>query len=168
MIRSSRGTTLVELTVAFVLTSIVISIVYFTWNHLTIHTHTQKRRSVLNAECLRITQQISIHLHQAEQVLDWSRNSIRVLRPTDNDTISYSYDGTTLQFNKNPLTILSPQTTVQTFTIENSNPEDPASPYLFTITLKLQNAAGDTTSRKTTISLHRSPVDAAVQQEFWK
>lgn len=164
-----KGVTLIELTVALVLTSIITGIIYMTWNHITLHIEVQKKRASLHGECIRISQQINHQLHTAASVIKWDPHSVTFTTANKSDTLTYSFDGTTLTCNNVPVALTVPQSTVRNFSLANENTDDGTQPYLFTCTLILGNAIGDTVATKTTVLIHRTTVndDASGNNFTW-
>jgi prepilin-type N-terminal cleavage/methylation domain-containing protein len=154
-----KGITLIELTVALVLTSIITGIIYMTWNHITLHTEVQKKRASLHGECIRISQQINQQLHTAASIIKWDPHSITFTTANKSDTLAYSFDGTTLTCNNIPVILTVPQSTVRNFSLENENTDDGIQPYLFTCTLILGNAIGDTVATQTAVLIHRTTIN---------
>lgn len=162
-----RGVTLIELTVAVILTSIVITIVYASWNHLVFYTTVQKRRGSLQNESTRITDQMITKLHKAQRVIRWSPDEILFTVSEPTDTIHYSFDGTSLRCNDKPIPMLLPGTSIDRFTIDNLNSNDPSSPYLFRITLRFVTKQGDTTSNDATVLVNKPYGEANGNDFMW-
>ena len=162
---NNRGITLIELSVAVILTSIVITIVYASWNHLVFYTSLQKRRSSLQTECSRISDLLIMKLHHAETIIRWSSDDIQFTVTDPADTLHYSFDGSSLNCNGKPMQLLLPSTTVNRFLIENINSNDNASPYLFKISLRCVTKQGDTASTDATVLVNK-PYGAAQGNDF--
>lgn len=151
-----RGFSLVELTLAISITAILSVLVFSVWNQLTLHTTAQQRKTALRSECLRITKQLSIHLHKTDHLISWNSTSLTMTLPPDNDTITYSFNGTELLMNGNLLSLVTPHTKTRDFHIANANEEQDGIPYLFTCLLTLENSAGDTATTSVTVLVRRN------------
>jgi Tfp pilus assembly protein PilE len=161
-----HGVTLIELVFAMLCTTIVSGIVYLTWNHINQYTLVQNRKSALRSECFRIAKQISNQLHKAEAILQWDPHKILFTTSLKNDTFSYSFDGTSLEYNNSAITLTTPFSTVQQFLLENANTDNETQPYLFTCTITLGNASGDTASVKTTVLIQHKLENNASDNNF--
>ena len=152
------GLTLVEMTVAVISASILITVVFATWNHITTTTEIRKRRTVLHSECGRIVDLVTGSIQKAEAVLRYDRNSIRLLAADESDTVVFSLDGTRILRNDVPLSILLPRVTVAEFSFENRNDETEGQPYLFLFRCTLVANNNDTASLQATV-MGRRPRD---------
>jgi Tfp pilus assembly protein PilE len=151
----SIGVTLVELTVAVVMSSTMIIIVYTTWNMLNHHMFSQQRKAALHGECERIAKTVTTQLRRADAVLQWDRNSIRFISSGFTDTITYSYNGTLLDYNAQPISLTLPRASVTEFSFENQNADEASVPYLFLFTITLISGQGDTATVRSTVMVHR-------------
>jgi type II secretory pathway component PulJ len=147
--------TLLELTVAVVMSSAVITIVYTTWNQLNRHMFSQQRKAALHGECERIAKTVGNQLRRADAVLQWDENSIRFVSSGFTDTITYSYNGTLLEYNGQPISLTISRTSVTEFSLENQNADEPSVPYLFLFTVTLVSEQGDTATVRSTVMVHR-------------
>lgn len=155
--KDRRGITLIELTIAMVSASILISIVFFTWNHINRSTMLQQRRTALQSECSRVARLITGQIQKADAVLRYDRNSIRLATQEAKDTITFSYDGSSIERNDTTLSFTLPNITVAEFSFENQNSEhDEAQPYLFHFTLTLISFQNDTASVESTVMGRRA------------
>lgn len=152
---NKRGVTLIEMTVAVILTSIVITIVYASWNRLLFFTSVHKRRNSLQTESSRISDLLITKLHKAETVIRWSSDDILFTVTDPVDTLHYAYNGTSLQCNDEPVQLLLPSTAIDRFSIENINSNDSESPYLFKISIRFITKQGDTTSTEATVLVNK-------------
>ena len=158
--KKTTGLTLVEMTVAVVSASILITAVFATWNRISTTTETRKRRTVLHSECGRITDLITGSIQKAQAVLGYDRTSIRLLTGEAADTVVFSLDGTTLLRNGSPLGMLLPGVTVTEFSFENKNDETGGQPYLFRFNCTLVSRQNDTASMQATV-MGRRPGDGS-------
>ncbi|MBN1309429.1 MAG: hypothetical protein JXA18_16030 [Chitinispirillaceae bacterium] len=159
------GVTLLDLTVAIVLTAIVVSIVYAAWTQINRHTLTHQRRTALRGECSRVAEALSRRLRRAEEVLAWDRTSIRFILSGLHDTVTYSYNGETLEVNGRPLAFIAAGTSVNAFSIENQNVDDVSLPFLFRITVALATRQGETDTVSATVMVRR-PGDLPPDDDF--
>lgn len=141
---STGGYSLVELVVAMVLVSIVISNVYFFWRYMDRHVIRHSESASLQSESDRIVHQIVSSVKKSSTLLNYDRNSIMMLGETDEDTVSYSFSNDTLYRNKIAMSILTPRSHVKDFEIKNLT-EDPLNSFQFLfleITVTLVNRTG--------------------------
>ena len=151
-----NGYSLMELVIAMVLVSIVISNVYFFWRYMDKHVLVHSE----NASLQRNRPIDSSDYHFCSQSL------LRVaLRPeidhfsgeADEDTISYSFSEDTLYKNKVPLTILARKAHVKNFEIKNLN-DDPyhaSVSILLEFNLTLSNPSGYESEAKLVVKTRR-------------
>ena len=158
------GVTLAELTIAIVAASILLSVVYFTWNSMSTTTTVRKRRSVLQSECDRIAHLVSGSIRKAEAVLGYDRTSVRLLDADNTDTVTLSFDGTSILRNGRPTGFILPQITVSEFSFENQNGDRDDQPYLFLFRCTLITRQNDTASVQTTV-MGRRPGGDGTRQE---
>jgi type II secretory pathway pseudopilin PulG len=161
------GVTLMELTVAVVLTSIVIAIIYVSWNRLTFYTTTQKRRSALTSECNRLTDMLVTQLNKAHTVIRWSHYDIIFVVAGSEDTLNYSFDGYQLRCNDKPVPLLLHGSTVAAFMVDELNNDNSSKPYLFSLSLTCVTAQGDTASAQSTVMVKRPYGDARNSDFMW-
>lgn len=138
------GYSLIELVVAMVLVSIVVSNVYFFWRYMNRHIIRHSESASLQIESDRIVHQIVSSVKRSSSILDYDRNSITMLGETDEDTVSYSFTNDTLYRNKIKLSLLTSRSHVKDFEIKNLT-EDPlnSSGFLFLeITVTLAHQSG--------------------------
>ena len=136
------GTTVVELTIAIILSSMVISTVYFTWNHINRHIARQQNHTRLQTECNRLNRQIIRQLRDASIVIKWDETNIVFTTYSSPDTISYSFESyynTDFKYNGKPVTLLLPGTKISAFSITDINENNPEKPYLFEIKMTMEN-----------------------------
>jgi Tfp pilus assembly protein PilE len=157
-----RGVTLIELAVAMMSASILISIVFFTWNQITRSTTIRQRRTALQSECSRVARLITGQIQKADAVLQYDRNSIRLVTREAKDTVTFSLNGTTIERDNTPLSFTLPDVTVDVFSFENQNSEHEGQPYLFLFTLTLISAHNDTASVESTV-MGRRMIDGTAQ-----
>jgi len=153
----SRGVTLIELTVAVVLSTFVAASVFFTWNHLNRYTAVQKHRTALQAESNRIVNQITAQLRRSEHIIRFDRSSLEFTVNNPVDTISYVLTNRALNCNGTPLSYTVPGIAVDDFSIENTNSAQENESYLFNIALRLVHFSGDTASATATVFVKRHP-----------
>lgn len=151
-----KGVTVLELTVAVVLTSILVSIVYYTWNQINLHTTVQKRKAALHTECIRISRQITDRLRGARKVLKWDTDDISFVGASGSDTCSIAFRVPSLSVDDAPVRPQLPKTEMSLFSIENLNARDQTIPYLFRMTFQLVNSHGDTANAATSLMIRRS------------
>ncbi|MBN1577900.1 MAG: hypothetical protein JW913_15175 [Chitinispirillaceae bacterium] len=149
------GVTLLDLTMAVVLTSMVVSIVYATWTQINRHTVTHQRRAALRGECSRIAETMAGQLRRAEAVIQWDRSSVSFIPSASHDTLTYSYNGEILEVNGQPLALTVAETSVSAFSLENQNDENASLPFLFHITVALSTGQGETDTVSTTVMARR-------------
>jgi Tfp pilus assembly protein PilE len=149
-----NGTTVVELTFVVILTTIVLSVVYFTWRHINAHIATQQNKAKLESECKRISQQVTHQLRSTEEIITWNTNSITFTMSPSFDTISYLLNGSELEYNGKPLPFLLHNVEVSDFSFDNLNRDDESKPYLFNFTITL-TTRGLTATVTSTIMVKR-------------
>lgn len=154
---NSRGVTLVELTVAVVLSTFVAASVLFTWNHLNRYTTTQERRTALQTECNRIITQITTQLRRAEYIIRFDRSSLQFTIGNPIDTITYNATAGALEYKGTPISYTLNGTRVDIFSVENVNAAGDEEAYLFNLTLRLAHLSGDTASATATVFVKRHP-----------
>jgi Tfp pilus assembly protein PilE len=152
----SGGVTVLELTVAVVLTSILVSVVYFSWNQLTHQTTVLKRKTALHTECNRISRMITDRLRGTQSVLKWNTDYIEFVPASKKDTCSISFRGSSLSINDTPVKLLLPGTEISMFAIENLNGYDQSRPYLFRLSFQLVNIHGDTAHVENSLMIRRT------------
>ncbi|GEM_PF-5174211 len=159
-----KGFTIVELTVAVLLTSIVVTIVYATWNGMNRHIYSRERRTRLQNECDRISQGIIAQMRRADDVISWDRTSIRYT--ASGDTVAWSFDGNVLWNNG---TEIKPMRggRVCAFSLENSNDNEESKPWLFSLTLSLVSMANDTATNRSTVMVRRGDAAAPENDFMW-
>jgi type II secretory pathway component PulJ len=160
--RRGAGVILIELLVAVMLTSIVVTVIYAAWARINRHTISHQRTTELHRECGRIAETITARLRRAEAVLHWDQNSVRFIASGEADTMTYSFDGQNLFLNGQPVPLLIRQASVSAFSLENQNRENPSQPFLFRITVSLSIDRGETATVSTIVmarSLHEQLPD---------
>lgn len=140
----SSGYSLMELVIAMVLVSIVISNVYFFWRYMDKHILVHSENASLQKETDRLIHLITSSIRRASSVLYYDQKSITLLGETDEDTVSYSFSEDTLYKNKVPLTILARRAHVKNFEIKNlsDDPQDASTFVLLEFNLTLTNQSG--------------------------
>jgi hypothetical protein len=79
----------------------------------------------------------------------WSGNGITFTRSSSSDTISYSFNGSQLEYNGQPMPLLLPHAEVTDFTLDNINGNDDSKPYLFDFTITLTRNRSSATVQST-------------------
>lgn len=146
-----------ELVIAMVLVSIVISNIYFFWRYIDKHVLVHSGNASLQKETDRLIHQVTSSVHRASSILHYDQKSITLLGETDEDTISYSFSEDTLYKNKIPLTILSPKAHVKNFEIRNlsNDPYNASSFILLEFNLTLKNHSGYESEAKLAVKARR-------------
>lgn len=152
---SRSGGTILELTVALALMSVLFSIVYTCWRIIDTYTFTQSRRTELRAECGRLAETVANEVRRSEEVIRWDRTSIKFISSESADTVTYAVNGSQLERNGRPVAIAVPKTEFADFFIENQNADEPASPFLFRFTVTLVNNHGESASASRIVMAHR-------------
>lgn len=116
------GFTLVELLVAMVMTTIVLTSVFYAWNYLSRHTITQSLKTAFNVEAQRVALEVVGELRQSPAVLDWDGHEVTFVHHRTSDTITYSFNGIELQKNNEPLTFTTRDMQCTDFSIDPSSP----------------------------------------------
>ncbi len=150
-----NGATLIELIVAIVMMSIFVPVVYTCWTMINNHILTQQRKTALRKECGRIAETVGGDIRRSDAILNWDRNSIHLISNNYNDTVRYSFDGSTLTRNGNAFESIIRGAKISNFAIENQNEENEFSPYLFRIEVTLVNVSGDSVSVSTAVAANR-------------
>lgn len=159
-----KGFTIVELTVAVLLTSIVVTIVYATWNGMNRHIYSRERRARLQNECDRIAGGIIAGMRRADDVISWDRTSIRYT--TSGDTVAWSFDGSVL-WNSGREVRPMRGGEVCAFSLENNNANEESRPWLFSLTLSLVSAANDTATTRSTVMVRRGSAERLEDAFIW-
>ncbi|MCX7726037.1 MAG: prepilin-type N-terminal cleavage/methylation domain-containing protein [Chitinispirillaceae bacterium] len=140
-----KGFTLIELSVAIIITSIVVTIVYSSWTYWNRYVARTQSKTELRIECSRILRQITSQLRKAKIILFWDRNRIGFVREDNGDTIVYSYDyNGEIKYNGEKMVLLTNGSSVVDFSIENQNNDRESGIYLFVIGITLKNSFNDT------------------------
>lgn len=146
-----------ELVIAMVLVSIVISNVYFFWRYMDKHVLVHSENASLQKETDRLIHLITTSVRRASSVLHYDQKSITFLGEADEDTISYSFSEDTLYKNKVPLTILARKAHVKNFEIKNLNddPYNASVSILLEFNLTLSNPSGYESEAKLVVKTRR-------------
>ena len=155
MAGSRFGGTILELTVAVALMSVLFSIIYTCWRMIDKYTLTQARRTELRAECGRLAETVANEVRRSEAVIRWDRTSINFISSEGTDTVTYASNGSQLERNDRAVTLAVPKTEFADFSIENQNDDEPTSPFLFRFTVTLVNKHGESASASQTVMAHR-------------
>ena len=149
------GATILELTVALALMSVLFSIVYTCWRMIDNYTFTQARRTELQAECGRLSEMIANEVRRSGAVIKWDEASIDFIPSEGTDTITYDFNGSEFERNDRPVSLAVPRTKIAGFSIENQNDDEPSSPFLFRFTITLVNNRGESATTSQTVMAHR-------------
>ena len=101
--RPTRGFSLLELTIAILLSGLVISMVFYAWKYVSIHTIKQQQKTIFQSEADLIVQIIERDLRKSAGVVKLSSNRVVFLLPGGIDTVSYKLENG--QFSKNDTVI---------------------------------------------------------------
>jgi type II secretory pathway pseudopilin PulG len=153
------GFTLVEMAVAIISATILIGIVYGTWNHITVSTELRKRKTLLHSECARITRLVTGTIQKSEAVLRYDRNAVWLLNGQTSDTTVFSLDGDVLMRNGKPVNFLLPGVSVAEFSFENNNSDQSGQPYLLRFRCMLLSRQNDTATAEATVMGRRPQGD---------
>lgn len=88
--------------------------------------------------------------------MSWNSTTLRMTMPPDNDTITYSFNGTELLMNGRGFSLVTPHAKTRNFHVVNTNEEQAGIPYLFTCLVTLENSAGDTATSSVTVLVRRN------------
>ena len=158
-----NGLTIIELTIAVVSASILITIVFAAWNFISVSTATRQRRTKIQSECARVSKMVTDQIQRSEGVLKYDRNSVTLLSDGAGDTVTYRLNGTAIERNGTAISFIMPEVSVSEFSLENQNRTNDAQPYLFLLTLSLQSVMDDTATVQSTV-LGRRPEERASQR----
>ncbi len=126
---SRRGTTIIDLIVAIVLTSIVVTIIFALWSNFDRHVVLQRRKSILHAEVRQILKSITSQVRRSPEVLAWHSTGITYVSPNNGDTIVYEYYTDELIKNDVLVTLISQAAYIYDFSIDeidvSGSDEDP-------------------------------------------
>jgi type II secretory pathway component PulJ len=152
-----NGYSLAELVIAMVLTSIVISNVYFFWRYMDRHILVHSENAILQKETDRLIHLVTSDVRKASSILHYDQKSITLLGKTDEDTISYSFSEDTLYKNNIPLTILAKRAHVKNFEIKdlNEDPQNTSAFVLLEFNLTLINHSGYESEAKLVVKTER-------------
>lgn len=140
-----KGVTLIELIVAIVITTIVVTILYNSWTYWNRYVARTQAKTELRMESKRILNQITLQIKKAKSVLFWDRDQIGFVREDRGDTVVYNYDyDGAIKCNGEKIVLLPKSATVIDFTIENQNNNREDNVYLFVISIILRNSFNDT------------------------
>ena len=156
------GFTIIEVITAVITTSILITIIFTTWNYISTTTARRQRYTALQSECSRVTQMVTDAVQKAEAVLRYDRNSIWLLGVNASDTTVYMYDGSAISRNGTPVHFIIPGVQVSEFRFENVHGYRDEKPYLFDFHCTLFTLQGDTAAIQTTV-MGRRPRDNAMR-----
>lgn len=140
------GFSLLELLVAMALSGMVVTLVFFSWNHITHHTLTQRQKSMFQAEIVRVSEAIAAEIRKSPEVLSWKDNAITFIAPNGVDTVTYeqAYNG----FMKNgaPLSLIVPGAFISQFMVAPESPGDAldaSKTVMLSISLTMQDNFGN-------------------------
>lgn len=164
-----RGITLVELTIAVAIATIVIMIVFYAWNSLNKHMGSSKHRTQIETEANRIGDMVSSHIRRSSAVLAWDESSISLINPNGTDTFNYYYRADTLYRNGTSLPVLVNDAKISSFTINNQNANLPGNEnsLLLDISLTLSSPSGDSASAHFTVQLSGPTQKGTIESENW-
>ncbi len=115
---NKNGITLIELIVAMAMTTIIIVIIFATWDNFNRHVFNQRRKSMLNDEIRQITEVLKSHLRRSPEVLAWHSNGITYVSPNNGDTLVYEFYDAELLLNDVSVPIISQKACISDFYIE--------------------------------------------------
>ena len=116
--KNQHGITLIELIVALAMTTIIIVIIFATWDNFNRHVINQRRKSVLNGELRQISQVLKSHIRRSPAVLAWHPSGITYVSPNNGDTLVYEFYNEELLVNDTPMPIMSQKAFVSDFAVE--------------------------------------------------
>lgn len=161
---SDKGFTILELIVAISMASILISIVYFTWNYMEKHISVQKRKAELSFEINWVSQQILSQIKRSN-VLSWDDNDI--VLETEKDSIRYSFN-TELLKNGNPFKLVYKGISLTGFHIEEVNKNNLEDNYtLLKMNISAKNVFNDTAGTSMIFEIKRPNGRDLQQNDKW-
>lgn len=122
---------LIELIVAVSMAAVAITVVYFSWNFITVHTSKRTRYALLQSETNRIAHSIVSQIRRTPELIHWDEHQVVFIGPQNSDTIHYSYDGTGLVQNGRPLPIVTNGARIVEFKLRDSSEGTDDSKHLF-------------------------------------
>ena len=140
------GFSLMELLVAMALSGMVVTLVFFSWNHITHHTITQRQKSMFQAEAVRVSEAIAGEIRKSPEVLSWKDNAITFIAPNGVDTVTYEQMYNGFMKNGTPLPLIVPGAFVSQFTVEPESPADAldaSKTVMLSISLTMQDNFGN-------------------------
>ncbi len=154
-LKNGTGITLIELCVAMAMTTIVIAIIFTTWNSFNRHFFNQRRKGALQGELRQITATLNSHIRRSPAVLSWHSNGITYVSPDKGDTIVYEFYDEHLLINEEPLPIISQEAFISDFSleeVEQSIIHERREHILLSIQVTLENAFGNQATLSSTIA----------------
>lgn len=120
-LNNKNGITLIELIVALTMTTIIIVIIFATWDNFNRHVFNQRRKSMLNGELRQISEVLKSHIRRSPSVLAWHSNGITYISPNNGDTLVYEFYNEELLLNDTPVPIISQKAFISDFYIEDTD-----------------------------------------------
>jgi prepilin-type N-terminal cleavage/methylation domain-containing protein len=156
---NQTGLTLIELTVAMVVSSILLFTVFYTWNHIDKYINKSKHSTMLEKETERLGSMIASQIRRSSEIILWDENRIDMLNPNGSDTLSYYFNKENLLLNNDTVRVLVPDAKVKQFKLidlDETQGKDKKS-MLLDLTLSIESRVGDSASSHHTIQLSQTP-----------
>ena len=118
---NESGMTLIELMIAMLVASIMLTTVFFMWNYINMHIGKSKYHTQLETETSRIGSLIASQIRKSQSILEWSDNRILMLNGNGSDTLDYYYSENELLLNGTKLSILVNNARVTVFELKDLN-----------------------------------------------
>lgn len=162
------GYSLMELVVAMLLSSIVLSNVYFFWKYMDKHVITYSNKAMLQKENDRIIHQITSAIRQSSGIIKYNQNSINFTDDKNEDTVSFSFSNDSLYRNGKSITILSKGIIVKNFEIKNltDDPQNALQHIFLEFTLVMKNQKGDESEARLSVRTKRPAQQSDHFQEW--
>jgi len=147
------GVTFLELVIAMVVASILVTTLFMTWNQMNRHIIVQKRRGVLQSATNSFSQTITSKIGRSQSVLEITDSRISFVNPDSADTITYSFDGVAFMRNDSLYQPPVAGTHVSAFRIRTENESLPGGhSVLLEIAITVSNSMGDSICLVSTVN----------------
>lgn len=158
------GLTIIELTIALVISGIVISLVLFSWTYISRHTTLQKRKSAFYAQTEQAAALIANDIRTSPHVLFFDDKAITLVARNGGDTLTYRLAGDSLCKNDTAVRFFSEGSKVVRFSIEKDKaspppvlgpPGIPPEPQdmVLVVTLRTQDRTGLTSEIRSSVKI---------------
>lgn len=139
---SRKGVTLLELIVALSMTSVVLGMIFFSWNYINKHIAVQKTRTEMNNGLNMLSQGIISGIKRSRGIIGVNEHEIELL--SDDDTVIYKFDNDRILINDQPLSVSDPRMKVKEFAIKTLNNDPSAVEALLQISITVESPFHDT------------------------